>query len=383
VATKFLAAAVVALLAVVLVPGAAAGSLAAVGAATPSSVAPGGSTLLTVAVTPLSGQPSEDLGVVCSLAPIGGGMTLLHDDGTNGDVTPGDLTFSDLVVIPATTAPGTKLDFFCVANDSAGGAAAVDIFVTVNESPTVDAGGPYNVDEGSSITLTANGFDPEGGALTYAWDLDNNGTFETPGQSVSFFADDGPRTATVRVQVTDDGGLTAMDDATVTIDNVPPTATFGAPTSAGADIPFIISLSSPSDPSTADTGAGFTYAFDCGDGYGSFGADSSQLCTATNVSTLSVRAKIRDKDGGTTEYRAQVDIVVTFDGLCELTAEYSSKPEITNALCVKLENASAATDVGTRDGVLRAYMHQVDAQTGKAFTADQATTLMVLAKLLL
>src|SRR5262249_12998998 len=154
---------------------------------------------------------------------------------------------------------------------------------------------------GGSITLTASGSDPEGGPLTYLWDLDNDNIFETQGKSVSFSAHDGPASATVHVRVTDDGGLFAVGDATVTILNVPPTATLGAPTSADAGLPFMLSLSSPSDPSTADTKAGFTYAFDCGDGngYSSFGADSSQLCAATDVGTLSVGAEIRDKDGGT------------------------------------------------------------------------------------
>ena len=58
--------------------------------------------------------------------------------------------------------------------------------------PTVDAGGPYSVNEGGSVTLTATGSDPNGDSLTYAWDLDNNGSFETPGQSVNFAGLDGP-----------------------------------------------------------------------------------------------------------------------------------------------------------------------------------------------
>ena len=57
--------------------------------------------------------------------------------------------------------------------------------------------------------LPSGATDPDGDALTYAWDLDNNGTFETPGQSASFAGLDGPASFTVNVQVTDNGGLTA------------------------------------------------------------------------------------------------------------------------------------------------------------------------------
>ena len=103
--------------------------------------------------------------------------------------------------------------------------------VHLNAAPTVSAGGPYAVDEGSSTTLSATGSDPEGGALTYAWDLDNNGTYETPGQSVSFSADDGPVTRLVNVRVTDDIGQTATSQASVDVHNVAPTATFSAPAS--------------------------------------------------------------------------------------------------------------------------------------------------------
>jgi len=91
--------------------------------------------------------------------------------------------------------------------------------IVINDPPTVDAGGPYSVIEGTSVTLNATGTDPEGQPLTYAWDLDNNGSFETPGQSVTFTAlpNSAPTTYTVKVQVTDNGGLTAVDSATVNV----------------------------------------------------------------------------------------------------------------------------------------------------------------------
>jgi predicted extracellular nuclease len=87
----------------------------------------------------------------------------------------------------------------------------------INDPPTVDTGGPYHVDIGGTVLLTATGIDPEQGPLVYAWDLDNNGTFETPGQNVYFDASllTVPSQYTVKVQVMDIGGLTAVDETVV------------------------------------------------------------------------------------------------------------------------------------------------------------------------
>lgn len=90
--------------------------------------------------------------------------------------------------------------------------------LNLNAAPTVDAGGPYYVVEGGSVLVTAVGSDPNpGDVLTYAWDLDNDGVFETPGQSATFSAAtlSAPGSYTISVRVTDSGGLTATDQATV------------------------------------------------------------------------------------------------------------------------------------------------------------------------
>jgi hypothetical protein len=99
---------------------------------------------------------------------------------------------------------------------------------TSNVPPTAEAGGPYTVAEGSSVVLSgAASSDPNQPAntLTYAWDLDNNGSFETPGIAPTFNAIDGNAARTVYLQVTDSGGLSDIDDAVINIQNVPPTVT--------------------------------------------------------------------------------------------------------------------------------------------------------------
>jgi len=73
---------------------------------------------------------------------------------------------------------------------------------------------------------------------------------------------------------------------------------------------FTIRLNNPSDPSYADTNAGFQYAFDCGDGtgYSAFGNSNSRSCPTTDNGTRAVKGKIKDKDGGYTAYSANVTV---------------------------------------------------------------------------
>ena len=196
----------------------------------------------------------------------------------------------------------------------------------------------------------------------------------------------------MRVQVTDDVGQTANAQTTVDVQNVPPTATFSAPASSLAGYPFTLSLTSPHDPSAADTAAGFQYAFDCGSGYGAFGSAASASCPTDDTGTRTVHGKIRDKDGGETEYTATVQVTVTFQSLCNLTRLYSTKVTLANRLCGLLASAEADANSGApppkpknpprkpANEYLNRYVKQVNDAVGEAFTATQAATLTRLAQ---
>ena len=84
-------------------------------------------------------------------------------------------------------------------------------------APSVDAGPSYTVVEGGSVTVAATGNDPEGAPITYRWDLDGNGSFETAGRMATFSAAglQAPASRTIRVVAVDPGGHTATDTATV------------------------------------------------------------------------------------------------------------------------------------------------------------------------
>src|SRR3954463_2063380 len=171
--------------------------------------------------------------------------------------------------------------------------------------PAVSAGGSYTVNEGGSVVVTASGGAP---GASYSWDLDNDGSFETPGQSVTFSALDldGPASRTISVQITAGDGQTATAQTTVTIADVAPTATFNAPASANPGDTISLSLTAPVDVA-ADLPT-LQYAFDCGSGFGPFSGSSTANCTAPNSNPLVVRGQIRDKDGGLSEYTATISI---------------------------------------------------------------------------
>jgi uncharacterized protein len=196
----------------------------------------------------------------------------------------------------------------------------VMIGLTPNAPPIVDAGGAYSVTEGGSVTLSATGSDPNlGDVLTYAWDLDNNGSFETAGQSVSFSAAllDGPTSAIVQVQVTDALGLQATDEAEITVTNVAPmvNASFNAATGVSCGANNATLTVSFSDPGIADThDAVITW----GDGTSqTISAVSSPLSvphTYASAGVYNASVNISDDDGDTGNSTATVAVNYTVVG---------------------------------------------------------------------
>jgi hypothetical protein len=97
-----------------------------------------------------------------------------------------------------------------------------------NTAPTVSAGGPYDTQEGAPIDVTATGSDADGDTITYAWDLDNNGSFETAGNPASFDLVGRDGVYTINVRADDGQGGTATASTTVTVANVAPTVSLSS-----------------------------------------------------------------------------------------------------------------------------------------------------------
>ena len=221
-----------------------------------------------------------------------------------------------------------------------------------NSLPTVDAGGSYSVAEGSAVEVIASGSDPDGDPITFAWDLDGDEIYETPGQSATFSAAalDGPSVHTISVQVTDSGGLSATDQAVVNVSNVAPQAVLGNSGPVDEGSPATISFSNQSDPSVVDTAAGFHYSFACdnspltGATYLDSGTSASTNCTFSDNGSFPVRARIIDKDDGFTEYQSIVTVNNVAPTVGPITAPLD--PVQVNTL---INTSASFTDPGIAD----------------------------------
>ena len=118
-------------------------------------------------------------------------------------------------------------DLTAQVSDGAGDATA-DISVSLsnrNEAPTADAGADQpGVEQGATVTLRGSGRDPDAGdTLQYAWTQTGGATvtLSAPSAAVTTFAAPAGPTEdaalTFRLRVTDAGGLSGEDGATVTV----------------------------------------------------------------------------------------------------------------------------------------------------------------------
>jgi hypothetical protein len=147
---------------------------------------------------------------------------------------------------------------------SLGRQTRIGAFRFCNDPPSADAGGPYTTDEGAAIGLDGTGStDPNPtDSLTYAWDLDDDGTFETSGATPSFANVGQDGVFTVRLRVTDTSGASDVDTTTVTVHNVSPTIVVAPNAPVNENSPVAVT-GTATDPGWQDV---LTGTIDWGDG---------------------------------------------------------------------------------------------------------------------
>lgn len=185
-----------------------------------------------------------------------------------------------------------------------------------NDPPAASAGGPYNANEGEVVALAATGSDPDGTAVTFAWDLNNDGTFETDGQNTNFEAIDGTIDYTVSVKVTDVTGLFMIASANIHVENIAPDlGEFIAPTDP-IKVNTSVNISADfTDPGVIDT---HTVSINWGDGTIAEGEISESNGSGTASGSHSymtpglyvISMTVTDKDGGVSNTVSSADVVI-------------------------------------------------------------------------
>jgi hypothetical protein len=166
-------------------------------------------------------------------------------------------------------------------------------------TPVAEAGTPYSTPEGTNAALSGSGSTENGdGPFNYAWDLDNNGSYETPGKNVTFTTVGQDGSFTVGLQITNGNGFSSTDTATVNVTNVAPSVNVGSDSPAATPKPenTAVTISGKvTDPGWLDP---LTATIDFGDGAGAQ-ALSGVLENARPDATLTYSVQHTYGDDGT------------------------------------------------------------------------------------
>lgn len=237
--------------------------------------------------------------------------------------------------------------------DAAGASSLVIVDTT---APTIDA----------HANLTAEATSPSGAVVTYAAPLSHDivdgavAATCAPASGSTFAIG----TTTVTCNATDAHGNAAVATTfTVTVgDTIAPVVSY-----TGNLGTYGVTSSVSIHCAATDSGSGVA-STTCADIVG----PAWQF--AVGVNTFSATAT--DAAGNVGSASTSFTVAVTFADLEALVSQFSNNAGVANGLNAKLDAAAHAANANARAGQLGAFQNQVNAQTGKALTSEQAAILL-------
>jgi PKD repeat protein len=274
------------------------------------------------------------------------GFRYSYDFDNNGTWEQTDVTSASATTSYATSGSKTVK---ARIKDKDGGFTDYTTTVTVNGAPTANAGVDKTANEGSSVSFTGTAGGGVG-TLSYDWDFGDGSAHATGTLTPSHtYADNG--TYTVTLTVTDAASQVATDTAVVTINNVAPTATLSNNGPVLVNNTVTVSFSGQADVSAPDQAAGFRYSYDF-DNNGTWDlADVTTASASTSFATSgskTVKARIKDKDGGFTDYTTTVTVngALTANAGVDKTANEAASVSFTGAASGGIGTLSYDWDFG-------------------------------------
>ncbi|PSF35404.1 hypothetical protein C7H19_16625 [Aphanothece hegewaldii CCALA 016] len=222
------------------------------------------------------------------------------DNDGNGSLTIDSTVFNNLANA-VNTYDGSQLDFNLIQSNN-----DLILQITQNGLPVLVAvpSGPYNINEGDSLSLDGTGSsNPNGTPLTYRWDLDGDGDFDenvtgaTPvltwPQLNTLGINDNVLNKTITLEVSD-GSSSVSGQTTLTVNNTAPIVNAGNDISVNSGEIFNLS-GTATDPGN-DL---LSYAWDLDDD-GQYDDATGQNITYffNNSGTYIIELQVTDDDGG-------------------------------------------------------------------------------------
>jgi PKD repeat protein len=209
-----------------------------------------------------------------------------------------DAEFDDAVGVTTSHTwmdPGDYTVRVRVTDDTVSDVSTATVKVTaVNAPPVAEAGGPYSGNEGSTILLDASSSsDLDGNIVSYEWDLDNDGRYDDAVGMTTTFKSTASGSHTIGLRVTDKLGAESTDTASVTVNNVAPSASAGGPYTVIEGSNVTLRASSSVDPGNDIV----KYEWDLdNDGQYDDALGVTAVFSAASPGGFTVRVKVTDED---------------------------------------------------------------------------------------
>jgi hypothetical protein len=188
---------------------------------------------------------------------------------------------------------------------SPGASVSKDVAVG-NGAPTgTFTWGPTQPHSGDDVALDATASDPDGDAVSYAWDLDGDGTFEVRGPAAEARYGTAGRHI-VALRLTDPAGAATVVAQDVVVDNLPPSAAFTLSPAAPAPGQDVELTSRASDPENGTLQLAQAWDLD-GDGLFDDGG-AAVVHHSFSAGEHVVRLRVTDADGRTEVAEQRLDV---------------------------------------------------------------------------